>query len=229
MDFNILIANLSQVVSGRGAGNLHAADFRFVRAKCSSITLSRDHNSLCAKIKPPLPVKLFFAVMYIPDFDIEDMVGHFVPLAGPIDISLPPYEFTYTDYYTPEMGKGLKKAFYSFDRLIDPGALPEIKISVSEIENKHAVGGNRKVNIDPGYITAAKVVLSTSKDYAHRVYIGRGIYGDVHLQYRNGAFVPNPWTYPDYQSADVGGFLLRVRARFMEQIAEKKRQGHGMP
>ena len=67
------------------------------------------------------------------------------------------------------------------------------------------------VNIDPGYVTLSKLVLATTKDYSHRIYIGKGIYGEVTLQYTKGTFTPFPHTYPDYQTRIAIEFFNQVR------------------
>ena len=61
--------------------------------------------------------------------------------------------------------------------------------------------GKRNVNIDPGYLTLANVILATTKGYSHRIYLGKGIYGEVTLLYKekDKTFVPNIFTYSDYQ------------------------------
>lgn len=171
------------------------------------------------EINKPKPVKLIAAVLYspeiIPDSINQILIQHF----GVIDEIISPFAFTFTDYYTQEMGSDLQKYFLSFETLIEPDRLPAIKLMTQEIEIKQLKQGNRQVNIDPGYIYAPKLVLATTKDYSHRIYLKNGIFGDVHLQFQQGQFVPNPWTYPDYKEPLVIDFLTRVRNRYMEQLA----------
>ena len=76
----------------------------------------------------------------------------------------------------------------------------------------------RTVNIDPGYIAAAKFVLATGKDYSHRIYLGEGIYGDLTLIYRSGGYAPLPWTYPDYASEPLRNLLGLLRKRYLWQL-----------
>jgi hypothetical protein len=73
------------------------------------------------------------------------------------------------------------------------------------------------VNLDPGYITAAKLVLASTKDFAHRVYVGKGIYGDVQLRFRDDAFRPVEWTYPDYRTDLAIDFFQNVRQNFINE------------
>lgn len=171
------------------------------------------------EIRIPKPVKLIAAVLYVPEIIPDSINQILIQQFGAIDVMTPPFAFTFTDYYTPEMGTNLQKYFISFETLIQPDTLSVIKITTNEIETKHLKQGKRQVNIDPGYIYAPKLVLATTKDYSHRIYLGNGIYGDVHLQFQLGKFVPNPWTYPDYKEPEVIEFLTRIRNRYMEQLA----------
>ena len=106
---------------------------------------------------------------------------------GPIDQQSELMEFNFTRYYEEELGSDLKRLFISFAGLADPGRLPEMKLFTNYVENKLSVGGRRRVNIDPGYITPARLILATTKDHSHRVYLGKGIYGDLTLIYSQGS------------------------------------------
>ena len=75
------------------------------------------------------------------------------------------------------------------------------------------------VNLDPGYISEVKLVLATTKNYAHRIYLRDGIYGDVHLSFTQNSFQVQPWTYPDYQQKAVIEFFNLVRQNYLQQIS----------
>ena len=167
----------------------------------------------------PQQVKLFMAIMHTSDFPVEELHEKLASIAGAIEEKLSPYSFIFTDYYSEEMGDGLRKYFVSFEKPMNPEYLIELKLSAVELENHYSTGGSRRVNIDPGYVCPAKVVLSTSKDYSHRLYLGKGIFGDVHLQYRKNEYISNPWTYADYKQPAVLEFLIRIRTRLMKQLA----------
>lgn len=124
----------------------------------------------------------------------------------------------FTDYYEEEMGSPLWKAFYVFERLREPEFLLDLKYISYEIERKWATSeGKRRVNLDPGYLTLSKVVLATFKDYSHRLYLGRSVYGEVTLFFREGSFQSFPWTYPDYKKEEVIAFFNRARAFYKEK------------
>ena len=134
---------------------------------------------------------------------------------GPIEIKSPYFDFTMTDYYTSEMGVDLKKFFCCFKNLIEPGTLPDIKLRTNDIELRFAKCDEenpfRTVNIDPGYVTLSKLVLASTKDYSHRIFIGKGIYAETTLRFMYGSFVPIDTTYPDYKMPLAIDFFNTVR------------------
>ena len=83
----------------------------------------------------------------------------------------------------------------------------------------HGQTWRRRVNLDPGYVDQAKLVLATTKDRQHRLYLGRGIYGEVTLRFTGGRFEPWEWTYPDYRTPEYRVFFETVRRRYRQQLA----------
>ena len=134
---------------------------------------------------------------------------------GPLRLKSKPFDFTETDYYQSTMGSELKKQFLAFERLIDPGELAAIKCRTNEWEAEYAGLGRhpepRPLNLDPGYLTLAKLVLASTKDHAHRLYLGQGIYAEFTLQFRGGGWQACEWTYPDYRRGDYQEFFSRCR------------------
>ena len=134
---------------------------------------------------------------------------------GPIVLASNAFDFTETDYYAATMGAELKKQFLAFERLIDPGALAETKCHTNQWEAEYTALGRhpepRPLNLDPGYITSAKLVLASTKDHAHRIYLGDGIYAELTLSYRKRQWQPMEWTYPDYRRDDYQRFLTQCR------------------
>lgn len=171
-----------------------------------------------SELKPVIPVKPVCGILIAPDLAPYPIIKALEELLGPIEERSETFEFDdFTQYYQKEMGKGLQKFWVSFRNLKKAGFLAETKCQTNEIESRFSVDSGRRVNLDPGYITAAKLVLASAKDFAHRVYLGRHIYGDVQLRYIRGEYRPSEWTYPDYQS-DMGlEFFTRIRERFNTQ------------
>ncbi|MDZ7374727.1 MAG: DUF4416 family protein [candidate division KSB1 bacterium] len=147
----------------------------------------------------------------------EEALERFSEKAGPVILRSPSYNFSrFTDYYEEEMGPNLGKFFAAFGRLVFPDELPDLKLFAMSIEDAYRREGKRRVNFDPGYLEFSKVVLATVKNYDHRVYLGRGIYADVQLRFRQGSFRTNDWTYPDYKSNLVLDFFRQARQRYVE-------------
>jgi hypothetical protein len=126
-----------------------------------------------------------------------------------------PFDFTETDYYAATMGAGLKKQFLIFERLIDSSELAGIKRATNEFEASYAALARhpepRPLNLDPGYITPAKLVLASTKDHAHRIYLRDGIFAEVTLVFRQRKWQSLEWTYPDYRRDDYQAFFTRCR------------------
>jgi hypothetical protein len=76
------------------------------------------------------------------------------------------------------------------------------------------------VNVDPGYVDRMKLVLATTKDASHRVYIGSGVHGDVELVYQCGTYAPLEWTYPDYREPATLDFFAKVRRDYLAELRE---------
>ena len=153
---------------------------------------------------------------------------------GPIDFRSEVFRWEITRYYEEEMGAHLLRQFVSFERLISPEALAGLKRHTDRLERSFAspptADGARRLNIDPGYLDATKLVLASTKDQAHRIYLSQGIYAEVTLRYHHGAFHPFEYTYPDYCWPQTQTFLRQLRQRYLEQLRyQKSRAGPGVP
>jgi hypothetical protein len=172
---------------------------------------------------PPEKVRLIIS-LFSPDREIVDRVTariseHF----GPIDWVSPEMFFDRTRYYAKEMGWPLYRRFVSFEELIPPETLVEVKLATNDIENEYLVQGNRRINIDPGYISLERLILATGKNYIHRVYLGKGIFADLTLVFKRGSFRPLEWTYRDYSSPEMITVFNELRSAYMEKLREIKR------
>ena len=90
---------------------------------------------------------------------------------------------------------------------------------------RYAAKGKRSVNIDPGYLDLAKVVLFSTKDYSHRIYLDKGIYAEVTLFYKDNRFNPWPWTYPDYRTSEYLGIFKSIREIYKRQRSGERVSG----
>ncbi len=138
---------------------------------------------------------------------------------GKIDFTSERLNFDqFTDYYSDEMGNGLLRFWAAFRPLGQPEELIRMKWSCTAVENSLAVGGKRRINIDPGYITEAKVVLASFKDFAHRIYLTEGVFADMQLVYRDGKFVPQNWTFADYKTDAAQRFFQKLREIYRHKL-----------
>ncbi len=146
---------------------------------------------------------------------------------GLIDLASDTWPFDQTDYYAEEMGEGLLRQIFSFDELIAADNLVAVKHTTNRLEKELArrleAGLERPVNLDPGYVGLSKLVLATTKDYAHRICLGGGIYAEVTLRWRDGGFEPWEWTYPDYRQPRQREFLAQVRRAYREKLDNPRR------
>ena len=130
---------------------------------------------------------------------------------GKIDFTSMAMDFNYTDYYEAEMGKELKRRFISFQKLVPIQDLYQIKLYTNRLEAKLSNAKRRQVNIDPGYVDLAKLVLASTKDYAHRIFLRKGIFAEITLSFRGDSFSSNDWTYPDYRSKEYIDIFNQIR------------------
>lgn len=162
-------------------------------------------------------VKLISSIIYRHEEDLFAAESQLKKLYGKTDELEGSFPFDRTDYYYEEMGRPLRRKFLSFSKLLPKEKLYQSKTFSCRIEEKLAEGGKRRVNIDPGYVTEAKLVLFTTKDYTHRIYLAGGIFSEVTLFFQDGKFNAWPWTYPDYASQEVIDYFNSVRDLYIKQ------------
>ncbi len=211
------------------------------------------------KVKQPLPVKLIVGIISGEENLFDEAEKELSQKFGPLDFKSPVLSFYYTNHYEKEMGTGLKRKFISFQNLIDPAKIVEIKLFTNQLEENflypHSnqvtpspfplpsgerikVRGKRKslyyqlkenfsssnsthrrINLDPGYLTLSKLVLATTKNFQHRIYLRKGIYAEITLKFKRGrGFEPWEWTYPDYKSKEYLNIFNHLREIYNRQI-----------
>lgn len=172
------------------------------------------------EVKKTSSVKIFCGLIYKEEFIFEKTKLKLIEKWGEIDIEYGPFNFDFTDYYEEEMGSNLKRRFISFEKLYLPENVYEWKIFTNGIEKEFSECNKRRINIDPGYIDNSKVILLSTKDYYHRIYIGKGIFAELTLYYSKGKYNILQWTYPDYRTENYIKFFLKMREKYREQIKE---------
>lgn len=166
---------------------------------------------------------LFTAISSYDDALIDDARVRLSARWGSIQFQSPIFDFDQTAYYRKQMGENLRKQFVAFEKLVDPAEVVNAKITSNQLEDGFAVeyadsGVERPVNIDPGYVTEAKLVLATTKDRDHRIYLDRGILAEITLFYQNHGWNSSRWTYPDYKTVECHEFLDQCRSFLRNQI-----------
>jgi hypothetical protein len=137
---------------------------------------------------------------------------------GPIDFHSQIIDFLHTDYYNKEFGENLKRKFISLKYLINPENIYKVKLITNNIEHRLSSYGKRMVNIDPGYITLSKMILLTTKDYGHRVYLQKGIYAESTLKFHKDTYQGWETTYSDYRSNSYIEVFNRIRDLYKKQL-----------
>ncbi|HOX33414.1 MAG TPA: DUF4416 family protein [Spirochaetales bacterium] len=170
------------------------------------------------------PERLVLALLYPAGTELGPLRAALEGRLGPADYVGPELPFPWTSYYEAEMGGELRRGFLSFARSVDPSGLADLKLWTNGLEEALAVGGRRRVNLDPGLLSLGRFCLATTKDRSHRIPLGRGIYAELTLVYEGGEFRPLPWTYADWRSPEYRVLLgeLRERHRLARREALKR-------
>lgn len=164
-------------------------------------------------------VKLFCGIIAVDEDAVALAKQGLKEQVGEIDLQSDMIPFDFTDYYRAEMGEGLLRQFVSFEELIPPDRIADIKLLTNEIEKSNSFNADgqsrRRINLDPGYVTPAKIVLATTKDFSHRIYLRDGIYAEVTMGFRKEGFKHFDWTYPDFKSGRYDDFFKTIREGIM--------------
>lgn len=176
------------------------------------------------EIAKPKPVLLIAAITSRYESAIDWSIERAASNWGKVSLESPLFDFTETKFYNESMGLDLKKKLFAFEPLLDPGELPQQKILSNqweeEFNSQPEYAEERPLNIDPGYITEAKLVLATTKDRDHRIYLGQGILAEITLHFQSGQWQKSRWTYPDYQREDFQEFFTKCRDLLRERLRQ---------
>jgi hypothetical protein len=172
----------------------------------------------------PKPAKYFVALLSSDTDLLSAVETDFASVLGAVDARSPIVPWTASRFYEREMGANLLRRFVSFERLLSPQALAEVKLETQKIEDYYrwpaASGAGRRLNCDPGYLEAGKVVLASTKNACQRIYLRAGIFAEATLLYYDGTFHGCSYTYPDYLWPESQHFLTACRGRYLEQLRQ---------
>jgi hypothetical protein len=174
------------------------------------------------ELKNPKPVKLIIGILAANETALAAAVKAISESFGIIDLTSEVWPFTQTNYYKDELGPNALRQFVSIENLIDPGKLAQIKHDTNSLEQQLADSLKlplpRPVNLDPGFIEPSKLILASTKNFSHRIYIGNKMFAEVTLMYEKGSWRHFEFTFPDYRQSCYQDFLTKVRTRLMEQL-----------
>jgi len=177
------------------------------------------------RVKAPEPALLFIGTLYSDAAIFKRSKEILGKNFGDVLLESPSTAWEYSSYYKDELGWPLFRQFIFFRNLIDPGILSDTKLKANDIEDALSSEGKRCINLDPGYLTLSKIVLASTKNYAHRIYLGKGIYGEVSLLFKDGVYNSYLYTYRDYQDKTSIDIFMNARALFKKMLSASKNSG----
>jgi len=167
----------------------------------------------------PSPVMLFSSVIYSEEESAVAALAAMSERYGQLEYCSPARPFDHTSYYAGEMGSQLKRRIIAFEQLVGRATLPAIKLYTGAIERRlRDPNGQRRVNLDPGFVSLEQVTLATTKPYSHRIYLSEGIWAELCLTYRDQTYHKLAWTYPDYAEAEMVQTMLDLRRIYGEKL-----------
>ncbi|HEW79319.1 MAG TPA: DUF4416 family protein [Phycisphaerales bacterium] len=177
-------------------------------------------------LKEPESVKLIIGILAAERQCLHAAAEALTAEFGRADFVSDVWPFIQTDYYKNETGENILRQLVSIEQLIGPGELAEIKHKTNKLEQKLAAQSTldltRPVNLDPGIIEPSKLVLATTKNFSHRIYIGKKMYAEVTLIFDKGRWRTLEYTYPDYRQQCYFDFFDKVRTRLLEQLKSQR-------
>lgn len=177
-------------------------------------------------LNKPEPVKLIIGILAADEACLSRAIEGITRELGSIDLTSQVWPFTQTHYYDEEIGPRILRQFVTFEQLVDPGELARIKHQTNALEQDLAqmlaYPTLRPVNLDPGYIEPSKLVLASTKNFSHRIYIGQNMYAEVTLIVDKGVWSALRYTFPDYRQGNYNAFFEEVRQRLRSQLKVRK-------
>lgn len=168
------------------------------------------------------PVKLYISLIYRDEPVRSDAKELMIRRWGKIDFESDLYPFSPPDKMAEEMGIPLFRSFVSFERLIDPGEIGLVKIGCIGLEERLRHQGKRRINLDPGYLDAHKVLITTTHGGPAKIYLSAGIYLDMALLFPKGKCQALPWSLPDFKAQTYDDTFTTLHDIYKKQIVAEK-------
>ena len=169
-------------------------------------------------VKPPPVFRVCSCLTGRPEL-LAVVEAELASVFGEIALKSVPFAFDTSEYYRPELGEGLLRIWYGFRDLCAAERLVEARLTTGEIEDRLAVEGRRRVNLDPGYLDLGKLVLASLKEAPDKVYMGEGVWAHTCLQFRDGKFTAPDHSFPDFMDGRFDGLMLEARALYKSLLA----------
>jgi len=167
--------------------------------------------------KDPRPVILFVGMLSRDAPLMDEVEGRLALRFGEVFHKSGDLPWDYTTYYRKELGEAILRRFLFFREPIAPDEIAGIKLETNTLEERYLreEGGDRfrRINLDPGYLDAARVILVSTKDFSHRIYLRSGIYAELTLTNVGGSYCPLPYTYPDYRAEETLRIFNSLRGK----------------
>jgi hypothetical protein len=177
------------------------------------------------------PVVRFCALITRHDSARQWAIEQIAESWGAVQVTSVEIPFEAGGFYTPTMGQELKKTLVAFGEFADPADLAGWKHQTNAWEATCAAGSSypdqRPLNLDPGYMTQAKLVLATTKDRDHRIYLRDGMFAEVTLNYVGKCWQHHRWSYPSYRTEGVAKFAAECRQRLRQHLRETRQFRRG--
>lgn len=174
-----------------------------------------------AQVSPATPVKLFIVTLHRNSEVFDQALNRLKALWGESDFISESFPFDETRYYEQEMGPGLERRFLSFEPLVQPDQIVDVKLQTNRLEKEFADGSSRTINLDPGYLDHYKVVLPSAKFGGQKIYMRDGIYADMTLVMYKGKWESFAWGFPDFKSGRYDRVLSKIRDLYKAQLSLK--------
>ena len=101
--------------------------------------------------------------------------------------------------------------------------LADWKLLTCRLEKE--TGDSRRVNLDPGALDGARLLLASTKDQGHRIYLRDGIFAEVTLCRRKGGWESFCYTFPDFRSGVYSDWLESVRGDWKSEKRKLSTEG----
>lgn len=171
-----------------------------------------------ARAQIPPPGRLIVSYIYCSVDALAESLKRLERHFGPVQYETVDFPSSSQNRYLEEMGRGLNRRFFSFERLVPRDSLPSVKKTCAKVESQFADHIDdhpfRTVNIDPGILTPDSLVMAAHKEFNFRVYLTDGVFAETALVYSKGYFTRLPWTDADFYHDEAIDFFLRVRDTF---------------